>query len=232
MHKCVSRFRKARVCESPHRSTACVLGAHLKSACVIAMCTLLGPNMALQAPPGMNDGAPPPVTTIGLVARDVNGQVKIFDIDTNEEVCRFLSSTPPHTHTHPPTHPHTHTKRSLTAMPVAPVLPCAQQCFPSCGGASCGGDPPRAHAHLPRYKTLRPIRSASRRSWQTAPPRRPGHKPRSSATLAPPYGRWPVLECRLGPAFVPMHGLAAEACLALPCGCAGSVACRWVLFAC
>ena len=39
-------------------------------------------------PPGMNDGAPPPVTTIGLIARNVNGQVKIFDIDTNEEVGR------------------------------------------------------------------------------------------------------------------------------------------------
>lgn len=38
------------------------------------------------APPGMNDGAPPPVTTIGLIARNINGQVKIFDIDTNEEV--------------------------------------------------------------------------------------------------------------------------------------------------
>lgn len=37
-------------------------------------------------PPGMRDEAPAPVTTIGLIARNVDGQVKIFDSETGMEV--------------------------------------------------------------------------------------------------------------------------------------------------
>jgi len=42
-----------------------------------------GPPQGGAPPQG---GGPSPVATVGLVARNVNGQVKIFDIDTGEEV--------------------------------------------------------------------------------------------------------------------------------------------------
>ena len=39
-----------------------------------------------QGGPPQGGGGPSPVATVGLVARNVNGQVKIFDLDTGEEV--------------------------------------------------------------------------------------------------------------------------------------------------
>lgn len=39
-----------------------------------------------RAPPGLRDNAPAPVTTIGLIARNVEGQVKIFDAITGQEI--------------------------------------------------------------------------------------------------------------------------------------------------
>lgn len=46
----------------------------------------LNDNIDQAANKGPAPGAAKPVATIGLVARNVNGQVKIFDVDTGEEV--------------------------------------------------------------------------------------------------------------------------------------------------